>query len=291
MNQLNQQTKDTNKVLIIGLGQIGYSNAEYMTSKGLTVDGYDISDNQVSRAIADGVISSKAQNFSGYDYYIICISTHRPDDMSVPYLDGLFSIAGRLYHEGKEGALVGIDSTVTRGTSKKILEVLGHRLHVSHVPHRFYINDKHEHGVRQTRVMGGCEQCCSEKAKEFYNEILEIPVHAVSSVEVAELSKIIENSYRFMEIAFAEELKMFCDRSGLDFNEVRNAVNTKWNIKVLEAKEGIGGHCLPKDSQMFLSLEKNVLDTSIIEAAKKVDEHYRSHIVSPVRKLQTIRQK
>ena len=281
-------TKDSTKVLIIGLGQIGYSNAEYMTMKGLTVDGYDISDNAISRAIADGVIRWKAQDFSGYDYYIICISTHKPDDMFVPYLDGLYNIAKRLSHEGKEGALVGIDSTVTRGTSKQILELLGHRLHVAHVPHRFYINDKHEHGVKQKRVMAGCEACCSEKAKEFYNEILDIPVHAVNSVDVAELSKIIENSYRFMEIAFAEELKMFCDRSGLDFNEVRTAVNTKWNIKVLEAKEGIGGHCLPKDSQMFLSLEKNVLDTSMIEAAKKVDGHYRLHLVSPAMKLQTI---
>lgn len=286
---MTHNTKSTGKVLVIGLGQIGYSNAEYMTMKGLTVDGYDKSDNQITRAISDGVIRWKAQDFSGYDYYIICISTHKPNDMFVPYLDGLFSIAKRLSYEGKEGALVGIDSTVTRGTSKKILELLGHRLHVAHVPHRFYINDKHEHGVKQTRVMAGCEECCLEKANEFYNEILEIPVHAVSSVDVAELSKIIENSYRFMEIAFAEELKMFCDRSGLDFNEVRTAVNTKWNIKVLEAKEGIGGHCLPKDSQMFLSLEKNVLDTSIIEAAKKVDGHYRSHIVNSAKKLQTIR--
>jgi UDP-N-acetyl-D-mannosaminuronic acid dehydrogenase len=59
---------------------------------------------------------------------------------------------------------------------------------------------------------------------------------------------------------------------------LRNAINTKWNIKVLEAREGIGGHCLPKDSQMFLGLLKNVLDTSIIEAAKKVDGEYRQHI-------------
>jgi len=266
------------KALVIGLGQIGYNNAEYMTMKGLTVDGYDISDEAVTRAIGDGVIRWKAQDFSGYDYYIICISTHRPDDMFVPYLDGLFSIAKRLSYEGKEGALLGIDSTITRGTSRKIMELLGHKLHVAHVPHRFYVHEKRNHGVNQTRVLGACKECCLDKAMEFYNGILDIPVHQVNSVEVAELSKIIENSYRFMEIAFAEELKMFCDRSDLNFEELRNAVNTKWNIKVLEAKDGIGGHCLPKDSQMFLSLEKNVLDTSIIEATKRVDKLYREHL-------------
>jgi nucleotide sugar dehydrogenase len=273
------------KVLIIGLGQIGYSNAEYMTMRGLAVDGYDISDKAVERAIADEVIRKKATSFAGYDYYIICISTHRPDDMFEPYLDGLFEITKKLSYEAKAGALVGIDSTVTRGTSEKIIRMLRHRLHVAHVPHRFYINEKHDHGVRQTRVLGGYDICCVEKAQQFYNEILDIPVHIVNSVEVAELCKIVENSYRFMEIAFAEELRMFCDRSGISFEELRSAVNTKWNIKVLEAKEGIGGHCLPKDSQMFLNLLKNVLDISMIEAAKKVDEQYRFHISHQAEKV------
>jgi len=267
-----------NKVLVIGLGQIGYSNAEYMTMKGLAVDGFDISDKAVKRAIDDQVIRKKASSFAGYDYYIICISTHKPEDMFVPYLDGLYDIAKRIAYEGKAGAMVGIDSTITRGTSQKILEVFRHRMHVVHVPHRFYINEKHDHGVRQTRVIGGCEHCCVEKARYFYGDLLDIPLHEVESVEIAELTKIVENSYRFVEIAFAEELKMFCDRSGIDFDELRKAINTKWNIKVLEAREGIGGHCLPKDSQMFLNLSKNLLEASIIDAAKKVDGEYRQHI-------------
>lgn len=269
------------KVLIIGLGQIGYSNAEYMTMKGLTVDGYDISEKAMRRALDDQVIRRRAASFAGYDYYIVCISTHHPDDMFSPYLDGLYDIARRLSYEGKTGALVGIDSTVTRGTSQKIKEILGHRLHVVHVPHRFFAGEKVEHGVRQTRVLGGCGHCCMKEAMHFYGDILDIPLHPVGSVEVAELSKIVENSYRFLEIAFAEELRMFCDRSSISFSELREAVNTKWNIRVLEARDGIGGHCLPKDSQMFLDLSKNVLQSSLIEAAKKVDLDYRSHNAYP----------
>ena len=279
---------NSKKVLVIGLGQIGYSNAEYMTMKGLTVDGYDISEMAIDRALSDEVIRNKAHNFAGYDYYIICISTHRPDDMFTPYLDGLFEIAQKLSVEGKTGALVGIDSTVIRGTSEKIMGILQHRMHVAHIPHRFYANEKHVHGVRQTRVLAGCDVCCVDKARQFYNEILDIPVHIVNSIEVAELCKIVENSYRFMEIAFAQELKMFCDRSGISFEDLRAAINTKWNVKVLEAKQGIGGHCLPKDSQMFLNLLKNVLDVSMIEAAKKVDEQYRSHIRGSLEKVHTV---
>ncbi len=263
------------KVLIIGLGQIGYHNARYITSCGLYVDGYDISENAVQRALNAKVIRNEASTFEGYDYYVICISTHRPDNMFIPFLDGFFEVIQRISHEGKKDALVGIDSTIPRGTSMTVNDILDHRLHVVHVPHRFYVNEQKEHGVRQTRVLGGCKPCCIKKGIQFYGEQLTIPLHVVESVEVAELSKVVENSYRFLEIAFAEELKMVCDNSEINFDELRTAVNTKWNIKVLEAKEGIGGHCLPKDSQMYLDMSKNFLPSSLIETAKEIDQQYR----------------
>jgi len=269
---------NSSKILVMGLGQIGYSNAEYMTSLGLDVDGYDVSENAVIRALDDGVIKNRARNFEGYDYYIICISTHNPEDMSVPFQDGIFQLADKISKEGKSGALVGIDSTISRGTSKMVLDILDHRLHVCHVPHRFYANEKEEHGVRQTRVVGACDSCCMEQAKHFYGEILDIPLFESSSIEVAELCKIVENSHRFLEIAFAEELKMMCDNSGINFKELRDAINTKWNVKILDARDGIGGHCLPKDSQMFLNNIKTHVGISIIEAAKEVDLKYRMHI-------------
>jgi UDP-N-acetyl-D-mannosaminuronic acid dehydrogenase len=286
----NESTKQQQqqKVLVIGLGQIGYSNAEYMTLKGLHVEGFDISEKAVGRALDDGVIQKKATDFAGYDYYFICVSTHNPDDMFVPYLQGIYDLAERIAREGKRGAMLGIDSTITRGTTKKVFDIVGHKLHVVHVPHRFYVHEKDTHGVNQTRVLGGCEKCCEEKGKEFYGDILGIPLHPVSNVDVAELTKIVENTYRYVEIAFAEELKMFCDNSGISFAELREAINTKWNIKILDAKDGIGGHCLPKDSQMFLNLTRNVLDTSVIDAAKKVDLAYRRHIASRSSSSRTI---
>src|SRR5437867_13098813 len=158
------------------------------------------------------------------------------------------------------------------------MEILKHRLHVVHVPHRFYINEIEEHGVRQMRVVGGCEPCCVNEAVHFYHDMLEIPLHSVNPVEIAELTKVVENSHRYMEIAFAEELKMVCDNINIDFDELRKAINTKWNTKILEAKEGIGGHCLPKDSQMFLDFSKNIVPHSLLEAAKMIDYRYRSHI-------------
>jgi UDP-N-acetyl-D-mannosaminuronic acid dehydrogenase len=274
--------QDNKKILIIGLGEIGYSNAEYMTSIGLKVDGFDISEKAVARAISAGLIQKKAESFSGYDYYIICISTHLPADMFIPYLDGVYDIAKRLAVEGTPGALVGIDSTIPRGTANKILEILDHRLHVAHVPHRYYVNEKEEHGVRQMRVLGACDKCCEKKAVNFYNGILGIPVHIVQSIQIAELCKTVENAYRFLEIAFAEEMKMVCDNIGINFDDLREAINTKWNTKIHKALEGIGGHCLPKDSQMVLEMNRKFIKSSLLEAAQKVDLQYRSHIGKPI---------
>jgi len=68
---------------------------------------------------------------------------------------------------------------------------------------------------------------------------------------------------------------MFCDDQGLDFEELQGAINSKWNIKILEARNGIGGHCLPKDTQMFCGLSKNLLPHSTLSAAIESDRLYQ----------------
>src|SRR5207245_7948138 len=237
---------------------------------------------EVVWAISYGLIHNKAESFSGYDYYVICISTHLPADMFITYLDGVYDIAKRLAAEGTPGALVEIDSTIPRGTANKILEILDHRLHIANIPNRYYVNEKEEHGVRQMRVLGACDKCCEKKAVNFYNEILGIPVHIVQSIQIAELCKTVENAYRFLEIAFAEEMKMVCDNIGINFDNLREAINTKWNTKIHKAVEGIGGHCLPKDSRMVLEMNRKFIKSSLLEAAQKVDLEYRSHIGKPI---------
>lgn len=265
------------KTLVIGLGEIGYHNCEYMTQKGFQVDGYDISKKAVERAINDEIIQNEAKNFKNYDYYIICVSTHDAKNMLQPSLSGFYEVIKKLATEGKHGSLVTIESTITKGASQKALTILNHRLHVVHAPHRFYCNDKILHGINQTRVLGGCHKCCTAEALYFYENFLGIPMRVVNKVEIAELSKIIENSYRFLQIAFVEELKTYCDLNDLDFVELRKAINTKWNTHLLEALQGIGGHCLPKDSQMYLNLLNQKLPSTIIESAIQADKNYKQH--------------
>ncbi len=266
------------EILIIGLGEIGYSDAQYLSKLGILADGFDISQEAVQRALREGIIHREAKNFGEYEYYIVCISTHNPKDMFQPQMDGLYEIAKRISKEGKTGALIAIESTVTQGASQIVKEIVHHRQHVAHIPHRYFAKEKDTHGVRQLRVLGGCEQCCTEKAKEFYADLLKIPIYSVPNIEYAELCKLIENTERFLRISFAEELCMFCDGYGLNFEELRNAVNTKWNAEILEARRGIGGHCLPKDSQMYLNQTKDIIEESLVNTAKKIDIDYRKFL-------------
>ena len=104
----------------------------------------------------------------------------------------------------------------------------------------------------------------------------------LSRIEIAELTKIIENSHRYLQIAFAEELFVYAQANGVDFWELRQALNSKWNVNILEPREGIGGHCLPKDTRMFLN-SSNLVRSKIISAAMEADDEYRKYamVASP----------
>jgi UDP-N-acetyl-D-mannosaminuronic acid dehydrogenase len=300
---LQQEAMQLNKVLVIGLGQLGLPVAKYVKQQGgFDVYGYDISSKAMDRAQTTAGIK-KAINFSDFDVYILCISTHKPDDMFSPQIDGLLSIIDKISKEAKNGALVSIESTIPKGTSKKVFEMLNHRLHVAHAPHRWYALEEQEHGVNQVRVIGGVCDCCLKIAMYFYDgrsennmnnssssssnttttnekrskaKSLGIPMHPVSDIEIAELAKIVENAHRYLQIAFAEDLYIYCQANNISFPELRDAVNTKWNVHILEPREGIGGHCLPKDTKMFLQSSKSI-KSKILQAAIEVDQDYRRY--------------
>ena len=100
-------------------------------------------------------------------------------------------------------------------------------------------------------------------------------MHPVTSIEIAELTKVAENAHRYLQIAFAEELYLYSQANNINFPELRDALNTKWNVEILEPGEGIGGHCLPKDTKMFLESSKS-RKSKILAAANEVDQEYRT---------------
>src|SRR6476660_6448462 len=319
--------RDTfHKVVVIGLGQLGLPVAKYVKEKGFDTFGYDI--NQTTMEIAESKYGiKKTTTFNDFDVLIICVSTHRQDDIFSPQIEGLMSVVEKISREAKTGALISIKNTVPKNTSKKVFEKVDHRLHVVHAPHRWYALEEQEHGVNQLRIIGGVSNCCLQYGMSFYdgtnaattnsdtlslsnasnsssynnastttinnessitpsitsittvnNKLsLTIPMHPVSSIEVAELTKIIENAHRYLQIAFAEELYLYCTENGISFPELRNSLNTKWNVEILEPRDGIGGHCLPKDTKMFVN-SSNTIKSKILQAAMEIDEDYKEYI-------------
>jgi UDP-N-acetyl-D-mannosaminuronic acid dehydrogenase len=333
-NSINTKSK---KVLVIGLGQLGLPVAKYVNDKGFDVYGYDINSESMLRAQEKTGIKTTT-SFRNFDIYIICVSTHNPSDISSPQIEGLISVINKISMEANNGSLVSIESTIPLGTSKKIFELLEHRLHVVHAPHRWYSLEEEKYGVNQLRVIGGVNPCCLKLGSEFYTGhskcgvqvfpedefvnhyngqekpdrstqgpstfiensfmlnntqinsqgyslSLEIPMHTVSTIEIAELSKIIENSHRYLQIAFAEELYLYCQANNILFSELRDALNTKWNVEILEPRGGIGGHCLPKDTKMFLNSSK--VRSKILLSAMEVDSLYRDFMTRREKKLIT----
>lgn len=268
------------KVLVVGLGEIGYHTSEHFTDKGLDVDGIDISKKAVERALNAHVIREEGVDFGDYDVIIVCVSTDDPNDELQPNLSAINAVTEIIKQQGKKGALVVIESTVSEGTCRRISEKLNpsnaHKFCVVHIPHRYYGPEKDIHGVWQKRVMGAVCPCGANRVVDIFHSKASIPLHIVSNVETAELSKIVENSYRFVQITFAEDLKVYCEKSGKNFDELRAACNTKWNVEIMKAKDGIGGHCLPKDTQMLVDLyRKAKLPLTLVEAAKKVDLSFK----------------
>jgi UDP-N-acetyl-D-mannosaminuronate dehydrogenase len=316
---IHEEPRSFEKVLVVGLGQLGLPVAKYLTDRGFDTYGYDISNTAMERAEKIASVR-KATNLNEIDVFIICVSTHKPDDMFSPQVDGLLSVVKEISREAKNGALVSIESTIPRGTSKKVFEMLNHRLHVAHAPHRFYSLEEKDHGINQLRVIGGICDCCLKSAIQFYgypkdaienvimnskdgscnsivlhehatdsrNDItgksslkstksLGIPLHPVPNIEIAEISKIAENAHRYLQIAFAEDLYLYSQANGINFAELREALNTKWNVNILEPRDGIGGHCLPKDTKMFLQSSRSQKKSKLLGAAIGVDRVYREY--------------
>jgi UDP-N-acetyl-D-mannosaminuronic acid dehydrogenase len=330
----DDQLSKVNKVVVIGLGQLGLPVAKYVKERGFDTYGYDISQKAMEIAESNYGIK-KATTFKDFDVLIICVSTHSPNDIFSPQIDSLMSVVEKISRESKPGALISIESTIPKGTSKKVFEKVDHRLHVVHAPHRWYALEEKEHGVNQLRIIGGVSNCCLQHGLSFYDGIsiegtssvddnlglntnavatntitsvgnrpeetippfvstssasaavtsinsittpsLKIPMHPVSSIEIAELTKIIENAHRYLQIAFAEELYLYCKANGISFTELRGSLNTKWNVDILEPRDGIGGHCLPKDTKMFVN-SSNLIKSKILQAAMEIDDSYREYI-------------
>lgn len=253
-------------ISVIGLGQVGVETFRELCKKRADVFGVDINENLLASLRKEG--HNVGREIPKSEVYIICV-----------YLtEQVFNVLNKL--DSSNSPLVVIESTVLPGTYRKIIEWKGKKhLDIALFPHRFNPNDPAHHVFNLDRALGGDKKSVA-RAIDFYKEFMPLSLIHATTPEIAELTKPMENAYRFVEIAIAEEIRMLCIKHGIDFDELRKSMNTKWNISVKEAKDGIGGKCLPKDIQLINQFFSN---NTIFNTAIKLDEEYKKVIEEGLR--------
>lgn len=292
---------------VIGMGYVGLPLAVEAADAGWTVIGFDVSTEKIEalvrgesyiedvpaervrRLVEAGrlVPTADPADLSRASIFSICVPTplgkRREPDVS--YIEAATAtIVPRL----APGALVILESTTYPGTTREIVVpavegagfTVGTDVFVAFSPERVDPGNP-RFGIRNTpKVVGGMTPACTELAASFYETIVE-RVHRVSSPDAAEMTKLLENIFRAVNIALVNELMLLCDRMGLNIWEVVEAAATKpfGYMKFLPGP-GLGGHCIPIDP-FYLSWKAKQYDfwTEFIELAGRVSENIPYFVV------------
>ncbi len=293
---------------IIGLGYVGLPLAVAFAQEGCDVIAVDV-DSRKIEAIGAGdsyiedVPSELLQEMSGRihatsryarlakaDAILVCVPTpltpNREPDLG-PLIDSTRALAEVL----QTGQLVVLESTTYPGTTRErvvpLLEesglAAGRDFHVAFSPERVDPG-RTDYTLRNTpKVIGGLTEACAERAETIYGMVCDHLVR-VATLEAAELTKLLENIFRSVNIALVNELAMLTDRMGIDIWEVVDAAATKpYGFMRFEPGPGMGGHCLPVDP-FYLSWRAREFDmtTEFIELAGKINQQMPYHCVAKV---------
>jgi nucleotide sugar dehydrogenase len=281
LRQRDQVTESTRKAVsgmlrsacVVGLGTVGRPTAEFFAGRGIPTYACDINPKALEGTANLQGTSTSLDRLPLADLYIVTVDTSvRSEEPNVAnVVKACAAIAAR-----GSPRLVSIESTVPVGTCEQIhADIFRGRQNLVHIPHRWWADDTDRHGVGQPRVVGAIDAASRDLALAFYGSV-GIPLVPVRDIRIAELCKAAENTDRYLKIAYAELLKLICDGHGLDFEELRTAMNSKWNVEILEAREGIGGTCLPKDILYVKAAAPEICH--LLDGARAVDTMYRKHV-------------
>jgi UDP-N-acetyl-D-glucosamine dehydrogenase len=301
---------DAPQVGVVGLGYVGLPLAVTFAEAGVSVlgldaiqgkvdrinagDSYieDVSSERLAPLVADGRVRATTawDELRAVDAILICLPTplteHREPDLSA-VLGACESLASRL----RPGHLVVLESTTYPGTTREevapVLERTGLRagrdFHLAFSPERVDPG-RIDWTTRTTpKVIGGLTPECTRRAMDLYGVACDTLV-PVTSPEVAELTKLLENIFRSVNIALVNELAMLCDRMGIDVWDVIDAAATKpFGFMAFRPGPGLGGHCIPIDP-FYLTWKAREFDlhTEFIELAGKINSQMPEFCVAKV---------
>ncbi|MGF6702947.1 UDP-N-acetyl-D-mannosaminuronic acid dehydrogenase [Paraburkholderia sp. MM5496-R1] len=290
-----------NTISIIGLGYIGLPTATMFASRRLRVIGVDVSpyvvdtinrgnihivepelDILVQAAVGAGYLRATL-HAEAADAFIIAVPTPLTGDKKpdVSYIEAAArSIAPVL----KLGNVVILESTSPVGTTERLAEWLAefrpdlsfpHQrgdasdIRIAHCPERVLPGRVAHELVANDRIIGGMTRTCSEAAVALYKLVVQGDC-IVTDVRTAEMCKLAENSFRDVNIAYANELSIICDQQGIDVWEVIRLANRHPRVNILQPGCGVGGHCIAVDP--WFIVDSAPADTQLIRAARHVND-------------------
>jgi UDP-N-acetyl-D-glucosamine dehydrogenase len=297
-------------VCVLGLGYVGLPLAVGLANVGYTVTGLDVDEAKV-KAIEEGqsyILDVSAEDVArlvaakqlraavdydvlkDMDVIFICVPTPF-DAMKAPDLSAIVAASTGISKRLRAGQLIILQSTTYPGTTEdQVLPILeksglraGHEFHLAFSPERINPGDKLHHVGNLPKVVGGLTPQCAELARRLL-EHLSPQVHVVSSPRAAEMSKLLENIFRSVNIALVNELALLSERMGIDIWEVIQAAATKpFGFMPFHPGPGTGGHCIPVDPY-YLSWKAREYDfyTKFIELAAEVNQSMPYHVVELV---------
>ncbi len=297
-------------VSVIGLGYIGLPTAAMLASRKLIVIGVDVNqhavdtinqgkihiiepdlDSLVHAAVTNGYLSAQLKPTAA-DAFMIAVPTPFHDDLS-PDLTYVEAAAKSIAPVLVKGNLVVLESTSPVGTTeamcKWIKEVrpdltlptdsASPDIHVAYCPERVLPGKVVQELISNDRIIGGLTPSCSEKAKELYRtfvqgELLE------TDARTAEMSKLTENSFRDVNIAFANELSLICDKLNINVWELIRMANRHPRVNILTPGAGVGGHCIAVDPWFIVHSAPE--QARIIRTAREVNDHKPEWVLSKI---------
>lgn len=304
----------TAKLGVVGLGYVGLPLAVEKAKAGYEVIGFDVQDEKVKMVneghnyIGDVVDEDLKElvkvgklrattDFSFVnDVDTVCICVPTPLDLykqpDISYVVNSTKSVAKYLHRGM---LVVLESTTYPGTTEEVLRPIleesglkcGVDFFLAFSPERVDPGNKEFKTKNTPKVVGGCTTECTEVAATLYRNVLEGEIYTVSSPAVAEMEKILENTFRNINIGLANEMAILCKRMGIDVWEVIDAAKTKpYGFMAFYPGPGLGGHCIPLDP-FYLAWKAREYDyhTRLIEISGEINDVMPEFVVDNVMKL------
>lgn len=316
LENLRQRIADrTARVAVVGLGYVGLPVASLIASTGFEVVGVDLRSDRVdpvnagqnplagtepelpellAEVVAAGRLRATTDTGALGKAEVILVAVETPvDDDHHPGFQALRSACRQIGATMADGSLVIIESTIAPGTMEAVVipelenasgKRCGDLFHVGHCPERVMPGRLLLNLRTMSRVVGGHSPAAAEVMAELYRSYVRADLD-LTDMQTAEIVKTAENSYRDVNIAFANELAMICDKVGADVWMIRRLVNKSPGRNVLLPGPGVGGHCLPKDPWLLVSVLGETSPASLMASARRTNEGMPAHTAGLVQEL------